>query len=205
MVSAQAQNILVSEALGQVGETVVTARDVQMNHWLEKYLNTAGEKTSVPKNATLSSESEAFSESLGQSLLELVVLNEAENFSVGEVGPEERDELRKKFFDWSKGVAAWSSLEVSPFELDKLIYRKLRTRNFLKFKTETSGVQVSELEIEQYYSKNNVRFSGIPISQVRESIRNLLTRQQVEEGLKEWFEILKRKYRVRFLGRAKNS
>lgn len=196
---------MVTEALGQAGEIVITSRDVQLGHFIETFLSQTNEKNKFVKLKLLEIDTPEFSQALGQSLLELVVQMEAENFSVGPVSNQEKEELINKFMEACKNQAAFSHGEFSQKEIDLMFYRKLRSRNFLKFKTETTGVNISDEEIQQYYNKNSVKFSGISLSQVQENIRDLLSRQFVESKLKDWFEILKRKYRVHFLGRAKNS
>lgn len=199
------QGVPISEALAQANGVVVTSREIQVSDWLEQFINGSFESVKSYKFTNLQMESEEFRKAIGQSLLELVVQLEAENFSVGQVNPEEAATLKLKFSETQKNRPEWQTLEVSTPELEKWIYRKLRARNFLKFKTETSGVQISDDEVKQYFQKNSVKFSGIQLHEVQETIRELLTRQQVENRLHDWFEILKRKYHVRFLGRAKNA
>ncbi len=202
---AEELKVAVTEALGQAGEVVITSRDIQLGHFIETFLTQYSEKSKIIKFKALEGETPEFSQALGQSLLELVVQMEAENFSVGPVNNQEKEELMTKFIEATKNQFSYAQFEFSQKEVDLIFYRKLRSRNFLKFKTETTGVNVGDEEIQQYFNKNSVKFSGISLSQVKENIRDLLSRQFVEAKLKDWFDILKRKYRVHFLGRAKNS
>ena len=70
---------------------------------------------------------------------------------------------------------------------------------------EASGVTVSEDEVKQYYEKNRVKFGNMPYAQFSQSIRDKLTQDQTQERLKDWFDILKRKYRVRLLSNQQSK
>ena len=79
-----------------------------------------------------------------------------------------------------------------------MVLRKLKAQSFLKFKTESLVVLVSDEEIKQYFQKNRVKFGSAPLEAVKENIRQYLVTQQIQDKLKEWFEILKRKYKVKY-------
>jgi hypothetical protein len=193
-----------SEAVAQAGPHVVTSREVQISHILDQALAHPAKKLNEADRKAwwIDSKSEAYSKSLAQVLLELVVQMEAENFSVGKVSQEDLQAYEKHSLDLVKGWGQWESLEVSPVEMQKILQRKMRAKNFLKFKTDSSGVQISEEDAKRFYEKNRVKFGNAPYSQYRDTIKEALAQEQLQGTLKEWFEDLKRKYRVHFLGQA---
>ena len=195
---------VLSEAVAQAGTHVVTSREVQISHVLDQVLATANKKLSESEKRAwwIDSKSEAYSKSLAQVLLELVVQMEAENFSVGQTSQEDLQTYEKHALELVKGWDRWAELEVSPMEMQQILQRKLRAKNFLKFKTDSSGVQISDDEAKRFYEKNRVKFGSAPFAQFKDTIKEALAQEQLQEKLKDWFEILKRKYRVHYLGQA---
>jgi hypothetical protein len=125
---------------------------------------------------------------------------EAENFSVGQMTTAEVQSAMAQVKSMVAGWAPWKDLEVSNVELEQMMTRKLKARRFLKFKTETSGVHVRDDEARAYYEKNRVKFGNLPFEQFKHQIKEYLSQELLQERLKDWFEILKRKYRVKLLG-----
>lgn len=195
---------LVSEAVAQAGGQVITSREVLISHILDQAMVSPLKVGSQPtrKGWLLESRSEPFQKHLAQMLLELVVQLEAENFSVGQVSQDEVVAQGKMISEQLKGWKSWQSLEVGPTEVQQMLIRKTRAKNFLKFKMESSGVQVSDEEAKAYYEKNRVKFGNFPFSQFKDSIKEVLAQEQLQGKLRDWFEILKRKYRVGYLGQA---
>jgi hypothetical protein len=195
---------IVSEAVAQAGNHVVTSREVQISSIFDQSLATPNKKAAEidRKNWLVEAKTEAFNQALAQVLLELVVQMEAENFAVGQVSQEDIQTYEKHAQEQVKDWKPWQELEVSELERQQILMRKLRARNFLKFKTESSGVQISDDEAKRYYEKNRVKFGNSPFAQFREHIKEALAQTQLQEKLKDWFEILKRKYRVHYLGQS---
>lgn len=200
----RAKGEVISEVVAQAGSHVVTSREVIISQILDEAMATPTKKGAAVdrKNWLIKPKSEAFSKHLAQILLELVVQLEAENFSIGQVGQDEVIEHEKHVNELVKDWAPWKDLEVTSVEMQRLILRKLRAKNFLKFKMESSGVQISDDEAKAFYEKNRVKFGNLPFSQFKNSIKEVLAQEQMQEKLKDWFEILKRKYRVRYLGQS---
>jgi hypothetical protein len=195
---------IVSEAVAQAGSSIVTSREVIVSFILDQALATPFKKNGKPerKNWLLTYPSEAFSKHLAQILLEIVVQLEAENFSIGQVSQLDVLQSEKHVEELVKGWTVWKDLEVSAAEVEIALGRKLRAKNFLKFKLESAGVQISDEEAKVFYEKNRVKFGNLPFSQFKDSIKEVLAQNQLQEKLKDWIDILKRKYRVRYLGSA---
>ncbi len=203
----------VTSTVGQVGDHVITSREVWISNFLERWtLSRKAEplagtaKLGPPQNDWKPAlQSDAFNQATSSFMLELMVALEAENFSVAQVEP---SEVKRQAIELSKamvGQGDWLKLEVGSVELEKFIERKRRSQNFLRFKTDSAGVVVSEAEAKNYFEKNRLKFANHPFAQFKESIKDVLARQLLEERLRDWFEILRRKYRVRFLSQAEGA
>jgi hypothetical protein len=203
--AAAVQTQIVSQAVGQADEHVVTSREVQISWIIDKAMQIpvakkAGEAAPNRSDWMLKIESAEFQKHLSQVLLELVVSLEAENFSVGQVTSAEIQNGVNQVKSLVDGWEPWKALEVSHLELEQFMTRKLKARRFLKFKTDTSGVRVSDEDAKAYYEKNRVKFGNLPFAQFKAQIKEYLSQEALQDRLKDWFEILKRKYRVKLLG-----
>lgn len=193
---------LISEAVAQVGQHVVTSREVTISYIIDQALVQKKTENIDRSQWLLKGRDENFQKHLTQVLLESVVQLEAENFSVGDVTAVEMQKQAKILNDMVKGWSGWTYLEVTGAEAEQMITRKMRAKNFLKFKLETSGVQISDEEAKNFYEKNRVKFGNQPFSQFKDGIKEILAEEHMQERLKDWFDILKRKYRVKFLGQS---
>lgn len=193
---------VVSEGVAQVSDYVITSREVVASYIIEQALSeNLSKKSTVDRTRWLiKTTSDEFKKHLAQVVLESVVQREAENFSIGQSNETEILANEKHLEEMVEKWEPWLKLELSKAELRQLISRKIRAKHFLKFKMETSGVQISDDEAKAYFEKNRLKFGNLPFAQFKEGIREVLSQAQLQEKLKDWFDILKRKYRVKFLG-----
>lgn len=186
---------LVTETVGQVAEHVVTSREVQISMVIENIL--------FPPKAPLKGLYEVrsgqaeFRNAVTSVLLEAVVALEAENFNVGTITEEELTAAIAKIEKTVSGKAYWGDLEVSATELKKFTARKLAAKSFMKFKTNSMSGIITDQEAQAYYEKNRVKFGSLPFASFKDNIKAFLAQQQLEERLRAWFEVIKRKYKVR--------
>ncbi|MFP5520000.1 MAG: hypothetical protein ACLGGX_08865 [Bdellovibrionia bacterium] len=177
---------VVNESVGRVGERVVTSREVKVSQAVEKILK--NENKSISENSN--------QQEVTAVLLEWVVALEAENFSVGQVTPEEIESLLKDIEKKSSLQALLREQRFQEEELRKLLQRKLVARNFIQFKTNSFTSAISDEEAKTFYEANPKRFSGAGFEVLKPNIKSYLSQQQLNERLKSWFELLKRKYKV---------
>jgi hypothetical protein len=187
---------LISESVGQAGEYVITSREVQISSAIEDVLFSEKPVTGIIE---VRPEQPAYRNAVANVLLEVVVALEAENFNVGTVPA---DDLSKALAKVEKNLSAkpyWTRLEVTSAELQKFTKRKLVAKSFLKFKSNSMVGIITDQEAQSYYDKNRIKFGSMPFSNFKENIKTFLAQQQLEERLRSWFEVIKRKYKVRNL------
>lgn len=187
-----AQANTITKIVGKVGDYYLTSREVIGGYWLEKALQP--EQKIIPNENINSPE---FIVQVTSALLEKVVSLEAENFSLANVTDEEFKESLNKAKKNLANQKSWQKWSVTEAEIQDWLMRKLRSKKFLKYKTEASSLTVSEFEIKEYYEKNRLKFGSLPLESFRENIRQFLIQKQSEERLREWFDILRKKYQVR--------
>lgn len=140
---------------------------------------------------------EEFRNAVTSVLLEVVVSLEAENFNVANVSDEDVKVALLKIEKAIEGRSYWDGLDVSAVELKKFTQRKLVAKSFLKFKTTSMSGIISDQEAQAYFDKNRVKFGTTTFESFKNNIKAFLAQQQLEERLRAWFEVIKRKYKVR--------
>lgn len=193
---------VVTRTVGQVADHVVTSREVQITAVIEGLLFPPAKKEGS-KLVEVRLSDDDFNKKLTSTLLETVVAMEAENFSVGALTEGEVNAAVSAVEKAVSGKAYWNELEVSGKELKKLVRRKLEAKSFLKFKSTSMSGIISDQEAQAYYEKNRAKFGSLPFASFKGNIKTFLAQQQLEERLRSWFEVIKRKYKVRhFLSEA---
>lgn len=188
---------IISQVVGQAGDFVVTSREVKINHFIETVIF-SDEKAAAA--AHLKDDEKRFDKEVNRTLLEIAVSREADVFNAAQIP----DEDVSKTVSLVRGTSSrpvhadyWSKLSPTQQELKTIVLQKLRAKRFIQFKTRASIVPVTDAEALQYYQKNRSRFGNAPFAQFKESIKSLLSQEQANQRLRDWFELLQRKYRVR--------
>jgi len=206
---------VLSQTVGSVGDSVISSRDVQIQAAIERVLFPLKEKKEIPVAANMGKKSKnkneksssglfeiqpkeaLFQPELSSTLLEFVIQKEAESFQVAQPSDEEVKESQQKVEKAVAGNSYWSQLEVGAKELSASVRRKLVSKKFIKIKADSMTTLVTDQEASTYYEKNRLKFGQLPFTNFKENIKGFLAQQQLEERLKSWFEIIKRKYKVR--------
>ena len=192
-----AEGRLVSQAVGLVGAQVVTSREVQINYVVEQVLYKGIRPNKEIQK--LGFKSSRFPGEVTNVLLEWVVHFEAQSFSVATLTESEIKTAIANVNRKSQVLNSWKLLEVGRQELRDIVERKLRAKSFIRFKASSSVVPVTDVEAKIYYEKNRVKFGTEPFESFKSNIKTFLSKQQVDRRLKDWFEVLQRKYNVRNL------
>ena len=182
----------ISQVVGMAGDQVVTSREVQIVNLLEKALSNSSEDLKV-----INYDDSKFNLEITQVLLEIVVMNESLVFEMNQVKEEEFKESQQNVSKRLSSLADWKKLQVSNVELEKFLRRKMIAKRFIKIKSDSMKGLISDQEAKDYFEKNRLKFGQVPFSQFKENIKTFLAQQQLEERLTSWFEVIKKKYKVR--------
>lgn len=191
---------IISRSVGQVAEYVVTSREVQISNLIEQALN-LGEEKFFHGARLLKLSEPAFKEELNSVFLEIVVDREARAFAATSIEPEEMSNAFANLFSSVKKTGTYDLLKPSAVELKSILHRKLRAKNFIRFKAESSIVPVTDSEALNYFNRNRAKFGSQPFAAFNDRIKSFLTKQRVDERLEVWFTALQKKYRVRLIAR----
>ena len=180
---------------GQYMDRVVTSRQVHMSFFVEKVLFGKIDKGEVKEFYSV--QSKEFAREVTAVLMEEVVYEESKGFQVTQVANEEVLEAKKKLLGLAAKSAIWISLKVSDNELNQLIRKKLQAKKFIRFKVDSSTVPITDDEARAYFEENRLKFGNLPYENFKQNIRAFLGRKQIDKRLKDWFEVLQNKYKVR--------
>lgn len=183
--------VLISRIVGVAADQVVTSREVQMVNLLEKGL-------ASDKNLSLVSfDDTRFNVEVAQVLLEIVVQTESNVFDFNQVSD---GDFKSSLETVQKNLAnskEWKALQASNSELERFLKRKLIAKKFIKEKSDSMKGFITDSEAKEYFDKNRLKFGQVPFAQFKENIKTFLSQQQLEERLKAWFEIIKKRYKVK--------
>ena len=189
---------LISTNAGRVGEKIITSREVVISHIIENALFRV-QKGRVPKSRidlAKVRETEFVRETTGV-LIETAIYMEAVDLSTDRVS---QDKIRSSVQLVRKNVGSdplWKKLQVDPGELNQVVERKLRAKEHVNFKVQSVTTPVSDHDAQVYFDNNRLKFENLPFASFKENIKSYLLKQQVDQRLKDWFELLQSKYRVR--------
>lgn len=182
---------VVLKTVGQVGAEVITSRSVQIHSAVEQALFIKDKKLIVP-----AIDSAAFKKETTGLLLEIVVFLESQNFNNVKISTKEVRQAIEAAEKVARKSTDWKRLQVTKVELKTFVKRKLRAKKFIRFKADSSVVPITQSEAKDYFEKNRLKFGDLPFDNFQENIKAFLTRQQVEQRLRDWFEVLQNKYKV---------
>lgn len=186
---------IVSTGVGSVRGKIITSREVQIQNLVESVLYSNSKETLK----LLALDSRAFALEVQETLLESVVSLEAQNFNVMGLTNEEVKSTERKAARLLKNSEAWKELQVAPKELEAAVRRKLQSKKFIQFRSQSSVIPVTDAEAQKYFNENRLKFGNLPFENLKENIKSALSRAQVERRLKDWYEILLNKYQVKNL------
>ncbi len=188
----------ITQSAGIVGQDVVTSREVQIAAVIDKILNepNANKTTGLYE---IQIKDEKFPELTTTYLLERAAVLEGESFSVGQVKDAELKEAFNQVEKVTGSKSYWQGLEADPATVKKIILIKLISRNFIKIKSESMSGIITDAEAKTYFERNRLKFGSSTLDNFKENIKVYLAQQQKEEKLRSWFELLKKKYKIRNL------
>jgi hypothetical protein len=195
--SARAIRVMVLKVVGSIEDKSLTNRDVEASYIIDRLLYDEG------AYAPLVFGTEEFASHLNRLLIEVMVRDEADVFGVAKVPDKEIDEttqsIRQKIQSHAAIKTRWAALGFSEAQLKELISRKLRANRFIKYKSNSSFVQVSDDEARDYFNKNHLKFGTMDFESFKSSIKKFLGRKNAEDRLRDWLDILRKKHKVKNL------
>lgn len=191
-----AKNLFV-KLVGAVDKRPLTSREVQANYFIDRLFY----KDSKPSQVDIGTEE--FNSAVNRLIVEIIVFEEAVNFGVATVSEQEvqADLKRIKGLIQSKPAlrGKWQEFGYTDPQLKEMIDRKLRANKFIKYKSNSSYVQVSDDEAQEYFNRNRIKFGSVDFDSFRPNIKRFLAKKNAEDRLRDWFEVLRKKYKVKNL------
>ncbi len=188
---------LVTTAVGQFADNFLTSRQANMNFFVESVLY-GGKGKNIPSRF-YPVDSKEFSKEVTAILIERVVYEDSKSFTGMQVSEAEVKASVGQFLKIAGNNSLWKSLAVSDEELLELVQKKLQSKKYIRFKVDSSVVPITDDEALVYFEENRSKFGNLPFENFKQNIRAFLGRQQIDRRLREWFEVLQNKYKVKNL------
>lgn len=185
--------LVITQSVGSVDKSLISSREVQIALVIEKVLENPNGKSLFEIQAKDS----RFPQMVSTYLLERAAVLEAEGFSVGTPDEKEFKEALSKVEKAVSGKPYWKSLDCDLSCLKQAVNVKLVAQNFIKIKTESMTSIITDAEAQAYFERNRLKFGTAPFETFRDNIKAFLMKQQRQDRLRSWFEVLKKKYKVR--------
>lgn len=179
-------------SVGRAEDHVFTSREAHIQHLLE-IARQPGAKTYL----THPEDSKSFFEQVDETILEYLIAKEAENFSAVRLSEDDLDKELKKLPTALFQSSAWKGLNTTPKEWKEIFRRKVQADKFIQFRAQSSVIPISDVEAKRYFDENRLKFGSLPFDQFKENIKVFLRRSQVESRLKDWYDVLRSKYKAR--------
>ena len=196
-IPALASKQMVLKIVGSIEDRVLSNRDVEASSIVDRLLFNEGSYSPLKYG------SEEFVGALNRLLIEWMVKDEADTFGVAKVTDAEIEEtylsIKSKLKNHPLIKNRWNELSIGDSQLKEMISRKLRANRFIKYKSNSSYVQVTDDEARDYFSKNSLKFGTIDFEGFKDNIKKYLGRRNAEDRLRDWLEILKKKHKVKNL------
>jgi len=185
---------LITTNAGRVGDDVVTSREVKINSFIEDVLyRPSSPKKLFDRNLT----DRFFLQEVTAVLLEKAIAIEGRDLPLAKVSQDEIKAAREKLLKKAQGAPGWKSLSVEQAELKRILTAKLVAKKFIGFKVDSAALPVSDQDALAYFQNNRFKFESLPFEKFKDNIKGYLRKKQVDDRLREWFEVLKIKYSIR--------
>ncbi len=190
--------VIESTSVGRVAEHVVTSREVQIYRLLDEALRASSpaDLRRLRGLELIPLDSPTFVQEVGRALLERAIYLESQAFDIGRVKVVDIPGSLELVTQRLTGSQTWSGLQASQEELRELLEVKLKATEFVRFRTDSSLVLITDAEAKAYFEAHRHRFGDLPFSDFKENIKRALGAQHMERRLADWFEVLKTKYEV---------
>ncbi len=190
--------VIVSVSVGQVGSQVLTSRQVQLNRFVDQAQRASGPQGRARLHAMslLAIDSKEFSQEVDRALLEKAIFLESEAFDITRVKRVDIEGALQVVRERLAGVEAFEGLGATEQELRELVEIKLKAQEFVRFRTDSSLVLITDAEARAYFEANRNRFGDLPFSDFVENIKIALGAEHMQRRLADWFEVLKTKHEV---------
>ncbi len=179
------------------GKEVITTRSVHLDAVIESILYSKPQLKDVLKSRM---DTKLIRSELDRVLVERIVFFESKSFNQVRLSNEEtKTAMAKVKAAVAKNVdlkELWAFLTLSDSELQQVLTIKLTAKKFIEFKNKSSYIPATDAEAFSYYQNNKSKFKDMSFESLKTKIKEEISREQSEQRLNDWIDILKRKYEV---------
>ncbi len=171
----------------------ISSRDVILSTVIGRVLEGQGVKSILDVSDS------SFASASSQYLTDAAIHLEALSLSSDEaVSGDEVTSLKNKVAGQTKDIADFKKLEFSADEIQKMSKLKLVVKNFENIKKDSFRASISESDMFDYLKRNRSQFGVEKVPpHLTDELKNRITSAILEVRLREWREVLRKKYQTR--------
>jgi hypothetical protein len=189
-----AQSVLVTKSAGRVMDHVVTTREVLINSLIEDVLY----RPKAPRAIhAVSMKDRAYLRETSAVLLEWAIYYDGKTEKQVNISDKEVDLAIKRAEKTLRKNQAWQEAMVESSELRDVIIRKLKVKSLIDAHMALFTPVITDSDAKNYFEENKYKFSNLQFESLRPNIKAFLQKEQSDERMREWFELLQIKYKVR--------
>lgn len=180
-------------AVAQVGEHIITSREVYLFYAINQLIDGQGFDTKV-----LNIESDEFAREIRNTLQDWCVFLEAKAFQAVPVFEEDVQKYYSELIVKKWMQNPWQKqYEYSTRELRDNLIRVMQARQLMQFRGQASSIPVSDSDAQKYYEENRFKFGEAKFDTVKDNIKSFLAKSQGEKRMRDWIELLRAKYQTK--------
>lgn len=181
-----------SMTVARVEDHVITSREVNIGLLMEQALYSI-----KPTYKLEPLDSKAFFSQVNEAIVEMALATEAKKFEAVKSDEKAFADAKKKVAQKLFSQSSWKGLSPSEAEWERLLERKVLAKQFVKFRNESTVVPISDGEAKRYFEENRAKFGGLSFEAAKESVKAQTARSNMDRRLKDWYEVLKAKYKAK--------
>lgn len=184
----------ITRVAGRVSDRIVTTREVILNSLIEDVIY----RPKAPKQIqSLPLTHQQFIREVNAVLLEWAISIDGETLSQMEIGDDRVESEFKRAKSMLRKSETWQLAGGNDQELRSILIRKMKTKKIIEAKLNTTNIPITDLEAKEYFEANRHRFDNSNFLALKENIKSFIAKEQSAARMREWFELLQLKYKVR--------
>jgi hypothetical protein len=184
----------ITQIVGHVDKKPITSREVLWYDFIESHFqNKSSQIKKIITSAANTSSSEFISKTTKYSLARAIALD-AEQFEFPKPKSEDVQMLSQKVIKSIEALKIAEFYKPSSEEILKLIQVKLVSEQFLKFKSQSSALPITDADAKIYFDENKNKFAQSGFESVKSQIKVQIAKSQIDSRMNTWYNLLQEKY-----------
>ena len=183
----------ITQIVGSVDKKPITSREVLWYDYVETQVQHKSRQTKITTTDVDTKSEEFISKTKKYSLAKAITLD-AEQFEFPKPKNDEVQKLSQKVLKSIDALNIAEFFKPSAEEIYKLIQVKLISEQFVKFKSQSSALPITDTDAKVYFDENKDKFANSDFESVKAQIKTQIAKAQIDARMNTWYNVLQEKY-----------